>query len=89
MRASRDKIVATALLACLLLIVWAMFIGILYMLAIVVIPLLGPGFDPLPVAAARIGIAFLTLAAWVYVWHKLAEVWLYRLLMRRSGRDGR
>ncbi|PUA34218.1 MAG: hypothetical protein B9J98_01100 [Candidatus Terraquivivens tikiterensis] len=83
----KDKLFTVFMITILLLIVWAMFLLVLYLMSVLVIPLSISPHEPLVISVYRIGAALLILAAWIVGWHRLATFWLHRVLKRGGGHD--
>ncbi len=84
----KDKFLTISMIAILLLIVWGMFLGVLYLMSVFVIPLTTSPNEPLLLSVYRIGTALLILVVWIIGWHRLATFWLYRVLKKGGGHEG-
>ena len=75
----------TILLIILITIVWFLFILISVTLSILLFPPEGlMGLTTLVLSVVRVISGIIALVVWIYFWKKLAEFWLYRLLIRRE-----
>ena len=75
------------LLSTLLLIVWASFIAVTYVIASTLFPALEQADGDMVLSVARVVVGSAAFALWVYGWYCLTRFWLYRILLRRPRSD--
>lgn len=86
MSEAHDKYFIVLMLFVLLLVVWAMFLAMLYMMATIVIPMFSSSVEPLHLSIFRIAAGILIMLVWVVVWHRFAMFWLHKML--RGSKNG-
>jgi vancomycin permeability regulator SanA len=70
-------------LMVLVTIVWALFLTASAAISFLVLPVINNEVPSAAASTARVVLGLAVFGAWVYVWHMIAELWLYRVLARR------
>jgi multisubunit Na+/H+ antiporter MnhG subunit len=70
-------------LMVLVTIVWALFLTASAAISFLVLPVINNEVPSAAASTARVVLGFAVFGVWVYVWHMIAELWLYRVLARR------
>jgi multisubunit Na+/H+ antiporter MnhG subunit len=70
-------------LMVLVTIVWALFLTASAAISFLVLPVINNEVPSAAASTARVVLGLAVLGVWVYVWHMIAELWLYRVLARR------
>lgn len=69
------------LISMLLIIAWIMLVAILTIVGLIVLPVV-TGVGTLVVQVLRVGIGFVAIGAWIFLWKRLTEFWFYRVLLK-------
>jgi multisubunit Na+/H+ antiporter MnhG subunit len=70
-------------LMVLVTIVWALFLTASAAISFLVLPVINNEVPSAAASIARVVLGLAVFGVWVYVWHMIAELWLYRVLARR------
>jgi multisubunit Na+/H+ antiporter MnhG subunit len=70
-------------LMVLVTIVWALFLTASAAISFLVLPVINNEVPSAAASTARVFLGLAVFGVWVYVWHMIAELWLYRVLARR------
>jgi multisubunit Na+/H+ antiporter MnhG subunit len=70
-------------LMVLVTIVWALFLTASAAISFLVLPVINNEVPSAAASTARVVLGLAVFGVWVYVWHMIAELWLYRVLARR------
>ena len=73
----------TLRLMVLVTIVWALFLIASASISFLVLPVINNEVPSTAASTARVFLGVGVFIVWVYVWHLIAELWLYRVLARR------
>ncbi|MEM0440815.1 MAG: hypothetical protein QXF45_04750 [Candidatus Caldarchaeum sp.] len=71
-------------LVLLLTIVWLMFLAASSIVGIVILPVLEGSDRNVFLSMARTIVGIGVFVVWVVFWHKIADFWLYKVLLRRE-----
>lgn len=70
------------ILLILLVIVWASFLLVAYVMAFTIFPALEQGEGNVAMSVARVIIGATVFSAWIYGWYALTRFWFYRVLLK-------
>ncbi|MDJ0270033.1 MAG: hypothetical protein NXY59_05755 [Aigarchaeota archaeon] len=70
------------MLIILLTIIWALFLGVSVILSVLITLPEGQVAGDMFMSAARVFVGLFAFAVWVFVWERLTEFWLYRIMLR-------
>ncbi|MEM1950319.1 MAG: hypothetical protein QXY50_07660 [Candidatus Caldarchaeum sp.] len=68
----------------LLTVVWLLFLLAASSIAFLVKPVLDMQSSSTLVSVVRTLAGMAVFGLWVYIWHKIAEIWLYKILLKRD-----
>ena len=72
------------LVSLLLLIVWASFLAVMYVMASTMFPALEQADGNIALSISRVVIGLAAFGLWVYAWYLLTRFWLYRVLLAET-----
>jgi len=67
----------------LVTVVWVLFLAASATISFLVLPVINNEVSSAAVSIVRVILGVAVFGLWVYVWQRIAELWLYRVLARR------
>ncbi len=84
----KDKIYTLLSLYALIIIAWILFLIALYFSSLAIIPLFSEKKPSLIISILQLFIGVSIITLWLIIWRKLAKIWMFKILPKRSEKNG-